>query len=57
MEKELNVEELSAIVVDSAYHLHVDQGPGLLESVHEIVLARVLEDRGLRQSEKITFTN
>ena len=40
-------EELSAIVVDCAYHLHVEVGPGLLESVYEVVLARMLEDRGL----------
>ena len=42
-EGELNVEELSAIVIDSAYHLHVGLGPGLLESVYEAVLARVLD--------------
>ena len=40
-------EELSAIVVDCAYHLHVEVGPGLLESVYEVVLARMLQDRGL----------
>lgn len=44
----MKVEEISAIVVDSAYHLHVDLGPGLLESVYETVLARVLTERGLR---------
>ncbi len=44
----MNVEELSAIVVDCAYQLHVDLGPGLLESVYETVLARMLSDRGLK---------
>lgn len=44
----MNVEELSAIVVDTAYHLHYELGPGLLESVYEVVLAKMLEDRGLR---------
>ena len=44
----MNVEEISAVVVDSAYHLHVDLGPGLLESVYESVLARILTERGLR---------
>jgi len=29
----MNVEEVSAIVVDAAFHLHRDLGPGLLESV------------------------
>jgi iron complex transport system substrate-binding protein len=44
----MNVEEISAVVVDSAYHLHVDLGPGLLESVYELVLARLLSQRGLK---------
>ena len=44
----MNVEEVSAIVVDAAFHLHRDLGPGLLESVYEAVLARMLERRGLR---------
>ncbi len=44
----MNAEETSAVVVDAAFHLHKDLGPGLLESVYEAVLARVLEDRGLR---------
>ena len=42
-----NVEELSAIVVDCGYRLHVETGPGLLESVYEVVLARMLEECGL----------
>lgn len=43
-----NVEELSAELVDTAFHLHKDLGPGLLESVYEIILAKLLEQRGLR---------
>jgi len=42
-----DVEELSAVVVDAAFHLYGDLGPGLLESVYEAVLARLLQDRGL----------
>ncbi len=45
--KELNIEELSAIVVDAAYHIHKELGPGLLESVYEIVLLKSLEKLGL----------
>jgi iron complex transport system substrate-binding protein len=45
---ERNVEELSAIVVDTAYHLHVDLGPGLLESVYETVMAKLLREQGLK---------
>ena len=43
-----NVEELSAIVVDAAYRLHRDLGPGLLESVYETILCRILLDKGLK---------
>jgi len=35
-------------VVDCAYHLHRELGPGLLESVYEVVLAKMLEQRGLQ---------
>jgi iron complex transport system substrate-binding protein len=45
---ERNLEELTAIVVDTAYHLHVDLGPGLLESVYEAVMAKLLRERGLK---------
>ena len=44
----MNVEAVSAIVVDTAYHLHKGLGPGLLESVYEALLAGKLEQRGLR---------
>ncbi len=46
--KPVNVEEVSAVVVDAAFHLHRNLGPGLLESVYEAVLSNMLEKRGLR---------
>jgi iron complex transport system substrate-binding protein len=46
--RSLNVEELSAVVVDCGYRLHVEAGPGLLESVYEVTLAGMLEERGIR---------
>jgi len=51
--KEWNEEEISAIIVDCAYKLHVDAGPGLLETVYEVVLARMLTERGLRVKRQI----
>lgn len=42
-----DVEELASIVVDTALHLHRDLGPGLLETVYEAVLARLLDQKGL----------
>ena len=41
-------EEVSRIVVDCAFHLHKELGPGLLESVYEVVLAKRLEQAGLK---------
>ena len=49
-----NLEELSAIAVDCAYKLHVEAGPGLLETVYEVVLARMLEDQGLRVKRQVS---
>jgi iron complex transport system substrate-binding protein len=43
-----NIEEISAEIVDCGYQLHRQLGPGLLESVYEVVLAKMLELRGLR---------
>lgn len=43
-----DIEEVAAIVVDAALHLHQELGPGLLETVYEAVLAKVLEQKGLR---------
>jgi iron complex transport system substrate-binding protein len=40
-------EEVAAVIVDCAYRLHRDLGPGLLESVYEIILSNLLEGRGL----------
>ena len=42
--------EIAKVIVDAAYHLHTDLGPGLLESVYEAMLARELELRGLSVS-------
>jgi len=44
--RDLNL--ISGTVVDAAYHIHSALGPGLLESVYEVILARELEKRGLQ---------
>jgi len=43
---ELNA--ITAVIVDSAYQIHRDVGPGLFESVYELVLADALEGKGLQ---------
>ena len=44
--KDLN--SISGTIVDAAFHIHSTLGPGLLESVYEVVLAHELEKRGLK---------
>jgi GxxExxY protein len=39
--------DLASIIVDCCYHIHVDLGPGLLESVYEEVLYYELTRIGL----------
>ena len=40
-------EEIGAAIVDAAYHVHRELGPGLLESVYEICMIEELKERGL----------
>lgn len=42
--------EIAREVVDAAFKLHSELGPGLLESVYEALLARELELRSLKVS-------
>ena len=51
MDRDLNV--LSGIVVDECIRIHRELGPGLLESVYELVLAGALERRGLKVDRQV----
>jgi len=42
----MEIDDITAEIVDAAVKLHVRLGPGLLESVYEAVLARELVRRG-----------
>lgn len=41
------IERLARICVDCGYRLHRDLGPGLLESVYEAIMAKMLSEQGL----------
>jgi len=45
--------EIGTIVVDCAVALHRETGPGLLETVYEVVLTHDLRARGLRAERQI----
>ena len=46
--------EIGTIVIESAIAVHRDIGPGLLETVYEIVLVRELQDRGLKVDRQVS---
>jgi iron complex transport system substrate-binding protein len=42
------LEAVAKLAIDCGYHLHRELGPGLLESVYEMLLCESLKERGLR---------
>jgi len=42
------LDDITAAIIDSSMKIHKELGPGLLESVYEVVLSRVLERRGFQ---------
>jgi GxxExxY protein len=45
---------IARAVVDAAYRVHTALGPGLLESVYEVCLARELRKRGLKVETQVS---
>lgn len=43
----MEIEEIAREAVDCGYRLHTELGPGLMESVYEVILAKMLVERGL----------
>jgi len=43
----MEIDDITGIIVDKAVEIHKNLGPGLLESVYEAVLFRLLEKAGL----------
>lgn len=49
----VEINKLTAIIVDEAFRIHHEVGPGLLESVYECLLADALLDRGLKVARQV----
>jgi GxxExxY protein len=49
----MQINEISAIVIDEAIAIHRELGPGLFETVYEVVLAGRLEARGLKVERQV----
>ena len=52
-----DLDQITGVIVDSAFHVHVGLCPGLLEAVYEEVLSRDLGRKGLkvRRQEYLSF--
>src|SRR3546814_6710658 len=53
MARDDELERITRVVVDCGYRLHTDVGPGLLESVYEIILAKMLAETGLSVARQV----
>jgi GxxExxY protein len=49
----LHENEIADRILDAAFALHRDIGPGLLESVYEVLLAQALEEAGLNVQRQV----
>jgi len=49
----MNKNDIGTLVIQSAIQVHQELGPGLLETVYEVILARELSDRGLQVSRQV----
>jgi GxxExxY protein len=43
----MELNKITGLIVDAAYRIHEEAGPGLLESVYESILADILTSQGL----------
>jgi GxxExxY protein len=48
--------EIGKLVVDSAVTVHRELGPGLLETVYEVILAHELRQRGLQVERQVPIS-
>jgi iron complex transport system substrate-binding protein len=51
----MEINDITAVIVDSAYKIHNEIGPGLFESVYELVLADMLASRGLSVQRQVAI--
>ena len=51
----MNGNEIGTIILDTAFYLHKNLGSGLLESVYEAVLTRLLSRKGLSVQRQVSI--
>jgi GxxExxY protein len=53
--KDFSENEIGFLIVDTAVYIHKNLGPGLLESVYEVVLAKLLVQKGLHVQRQVSI--
>jgi len=51
----MEINDVTATIVDAAYRIHNEIGPGLFESVYELVLADMLASKGFSLQRQVTI--
>jgi len=51
----MNENEIGTIIVDTAVYLHKKLGPGLFESVYEVILTKLLSKKGLNVQRQVSI--
>ena len=50
----MNENKIGSIIIETAVDLHKELGPGLLESVYEVVLMKLLAEKGLHIQRQVS---
>jgi len=51
----MNENQIGLIIVDTAVNLHKELGPGLFESVYEVILSKLLFQKGLYVQRQVSI--
>jgi len=51
------VERVGKVVLDAAYAVHTELGPGLLESVYQVAMKHVIESNGISVETEVKLPN
>ena len=51
----MNKNEIGTIILDAAFYIHKNLGPGLLENVYEVILSKQLLKKGLSVQRQVSI--
>jgi len=51
----MNENEIGTLILDTAFYMHKSLGPGLLESVYEAIMTKLLSKKGLSVQRQVSI--